>query len=118
MTSTDKKVRSVPDVECVVDHAQAGLRVLEGRWKLVIVYHLFRHPVLRFSELEKLIPGVTQKMLIQQLRALEADGVVARTAHPVVPPRVEYRLTEDGLGLRRAISALDQWTRSRSQPGL
>jgi DNA-binding HxlR family transcriptional regulator len=107
----------VPDVECVAGYAQAGLRVLEGRWKLVIVYQLFLHTVLRFSELEKLIPGVTQKMLIKQLRALEADGVVARIAHPVVPPRVEYRLTEDGLGLQQALEALDQWARARSQSG-
>ncbi|MEU5266171.1 helix-turn-helix domain-containing protein [Amycolatopsis sp. NPDC021455] len=112
MAGTGKKVSSPHDAACVVDHVQAGFRVLEGRWKLVIVYQLFRHTSLRFSELEKLIPAVTQKMLIQQLRALEADGVVARTAHPVVPPRVEYRLTEEGLGLREALNALNRWARA------
>ncbi|GHE66371.1 winged helix-turn-helix transcriptional regulator [Streptomyces capitiformicae] len=101
---------------CTVDYVQAGLRVLEGRWKLVIVSHLFRNSLLRFSELERLIPGITQKMLIQQLRALEADGVVERIAHPVVPPHVEYRLTPDGLGLEGALIALDDWARTRHQP--
>ncbi|MET8763558.1 helix-turn-helix domain-containing protein [Lentzea sp. NPDC004782] len=112
MAGTGKKVSSPHDAACVVDHVQAGLRVLEGRWKLAIVHQLFLHTSLRFSELEKLIPAVTQKMLIQQLRALEADGVVARTAHPVVPPRVEYRLTEEGLGLQEALNALNRWART------
>ena len=75
---------------------QAALKVLEGRWKLTILFELFGERTLRFSELERAIPGITQKMLIQQLRDLERDGIVARTVHPVVPPKVEYRLTPGG----------------------
>lgn len=70
---------------------------------------------LRFSQLERQIPEVTQKVLIQQLRSLEADGVIARVARPVVPPHVEYRLTDDGRRLRETLEALDRWTRARNQ---
>jgi len=73
---------------------ETALRLLEGRWKLVILFHLSGGKVRRFSELERAIPALTQKMLGQQLRhQLEADGIVTRTVHPQVPPKVEYRLT-------------------------
>jgi DNA-binding HxlR family transcriptional regulator len=73
---------------------EEAFRMLEGRWKMVIIFHLFARNVLHFSELEKAIPGVSQKMLIQQLRELERDGIVTRTVHPQVPPKVEYALTK------------------------
>src|ERR1700721_1287568 len=72
---------------------EAALRLLEGRWKLVILFHLFGGKVLRYSDLERAIPNITQKMLGQQLRQLESDGIVVRKAYPQVPPRVEYSLT-------------------------
>ena len=77
---------------------EAAFRMLEGRWKMVIIFHLFDRGTLRFSELERAIPGVSQKMLIQQLRELERDGIVGRTVYPQVPPKVEYGLTEWGQG--------------------
>jgi DNA-binding HxlR family transcriptional regulator len=89
------------------------LRVLEGRWKLVIIFHLFGGQVLRFSDLQRAIPDVSQKMLIQQLRALEADGMVERTVYPEVPPRVDYRLTEWGQALCPALDALLTWAGQR-----
>jgi hypothetical protein len=61
------------------------LRLLEGRWKLIILFHLFDGKVQRYSDFEKLIPGISQKMLAQQLRQLEADGIVARKVYPQVP---------------------------------
>lgn len=85
------------------------LRMLEGRWKLVILFHLFGGKVMRFSELERAIPGVSQKMLIQQLRQLEEHGIVARTVFPQVPPKVEYRLTPWGQDLCPALDALLAW---------
>jgi DNA-binding HxlR family transcriptional regulator len=88
---------------------QNALRILEGRWKLVILFQLFGGKVLRFSELERAIPGISQKMLIQQLRQLEKDGVVTRILHPEVPPRVEYRLTDWGQALCPALDALLIW---------
>jgi DNA-binding HxlR family transcriptional regulator len=67
------------------EDVEAALKMLEGRWKLVILFHLFGGKVLRFSDLERVIPSITQKMLGQQLRALEADGIVNRKSYPQVP---------------------------------
>lgn len=89
------------------------LQLLEGRWKLVILFHLFDGKVQRFSDLEKLIPGISQKMLAQQLRQLEADGIVARKLYPQVPPKVEYRLTDWGQALCPALDALLKWAEQR-----
>lgn len=86
------------------------LRVLEGKWKIVIVVQLFAAKApLRFSELERRVEGVNQKMLIQQLKELEKDGIVIRKAYPEVPPRVEYTLSNMGLALGPAIEALVDW---------
>jgi DNA-binding HxlR family transcriptional regulator len=72
---------------------------------------------LRLSELERAIPGITQKMLIQQLRSLERDGVVSRLVHPVVPPKVEYSLTPRGQDLCPALDELLYWAqRWKGQP--
>ena len=92
---------------------EAALRLLEGRWKLVILFHLFGGRVMRFSELEKAIPAITQKMLGQQLRRMEADGIVVRTAYPQVPPKVDYRLTEWGQSLCPALDAILKWADKR-----
>ena len=64
-------------------------KVLKGRWKLIFLFYLFRDGTLSLSELEPAIPGIAQKMLIQQLRSLEQHGVVSRLVHRVVPPKVE-----------------------------
>jgi DNA-binding HxlR family transcriptional regulator len=74
---------------------------------------LFSMDVLRFSELERSIEGVTQKMLIQQLKELEKDGLVRRVVYPRVPPKVEYSLTEVGQALAPAITALMEWAELR-----
>lgn len=87
--------------------------MLEGRWKMVIIFHLFDRGVLRFSELERSIPGVSQKMLIQQLRDLEQNGIVARKVYPQVPPKVEYELTEWGQAMCPALDALLEWAHQR-----
>ena len=82
---------------------------LEGRWKLVILFHFFGGKVLRFSDLERAIPAISQKMLIQQLRQMEADGIVRRIVHHQVPPKVEYCLTTWGQDLCPALDALLKW---------
>ena len=89
------------------------LRMLEGRWKMVIIFHLFARGTLRFSELEKAIPGISQKMLIQQLRDLERDGIVRRTVYPQVPPKVEYDLTDWGQAMCPALDSLLEWAAAR-----
>lgn len=116
MASTDKKVGYSPtgkleDVtpDMAATGVDAAFRMLEGRWKMVIVFHLFAREVLRFSELERAIPGVSQKMLIQQLRDLEGDGIVERTIYPQVPPKVEYRLTTWGQAMCPALDMLLEW---------
>jgi DNA-binding HxlR family transcriptional regulator len=95
---------------------EAALRMLEGRWKMVIIFHLFDKSVLRFSELERAIEGVSQKMLIQQLRELERDGIVERQVYPQVPPKVEYRLTQWGQALCPALDSLLEWAALRMGP--
>ena len=95
------------------DAAEEAFKLLEGRWKMMIVFHLFDKACMRFSELERAIPLVSQKMLIQQLRDLESKGIVTRTIYQEVPPRVEYSLTELGLALRPALRELVQWSNLR-----
>jgi len=83
--------------------------MLEGRWKLLILFHLFGGKMLRFSDLERAIPAISQKMLIQQLRQMEKDGIVRRLVYHQVPPKVEYGLTEWGQALCPALDALLTW---------
>jgi DNA-binding HxlR family transcriptional regulator len=114
MTRTHGKVRYLPKSKGYTpakhaEGAEQALKVLEGRWKMIIIFHLCSKSVLLFSELERAIPVVSQKMLIQQLRELERDGVVRRTVHPQVPPKVEYDLTELGRALCPALDALLEW---------
>ena len=90
-----------------------ALKFLEGRWKLLILFQLFGGQVVRFSQLERGVVGITQKMLSQQLRQLEKDGLVKRTAYNEVPPRVEYSLTEWGQALCPALDALLTWASKR-----
>lgn len=88
---------------------ESAFRMLEGRWKMVIIFHLFARGVLRFSELERAIPAVSQKMLIQQLRELERDGIIDRTIYPQVPPKVEYALTKWGQAMCPALNEILEW---------
>ena len=92
-----------------------ALKILEGRWKLAILFQLFGGKVLRFSDLERAISTISQKMLIQQLRQLEADGIVWRIVHQQVPPKVEYGLTEWGQALCPALDALLKWAALRGR---
>ena len=85
------------------------MRVFEGRWKFVILFHLFGGNVRRFSELRRAIPAVSEKMLIQQLRQMERDGIVRRFVHHQVPPKVDYSLTDWGQALCPALDALLKW---------
>ncbi|WP_332238955.1 winged helix-turn-helix transcriptional regulator [Sporolactobacillus sp. KGMB 08714] len=87
---------------------EVTLSVIGGKWKGVILYHLQSKP-LRFNELRRLIPDVTQRMLTLQLRELEEDGVIHREVYPVVPPKVEYSLTDFGSTLSPVILSIRQW---------
>lgn len=124
MASTDKKVGYLPaskrpdyTPETAATGVEGALQMLEGRWKMTILFHLFGGTLLRFSDLERAIPAISQKMLIQQLRKLETDGIVRRIVHHQVPPKVEYGLTEWGQALCPALDALLLWAEQRPAPG-
>jgi DNA-binding HxlR family transcriptional regulator len=117
MARTDDKVQYTPESKpCTPEEASEALRILEGKWKLFIIFRLFEEPTVRFSELHRRVPGVSQKMLIQQLRDLEHVGVVKRTIYPEVPPKVEYSLTESGKGLYPVLDELLKWWKSYGRP--
>jgi DNA-binding HxlR family transcriptional regulator len=86
----------------------ATVSIIGGKWKPIILWILFQG-TRRFSELKKNIPTITQKMLTQQLRDLERDGIVHREVYPVVPPQVEYSLTEKGYTIAPILQAMEKW---------
>ena len=88
--------------------AELALKVIQGRWKLLILRELV-DGVRRFSDLQRALDGVSQKVLTAQLRDLETDGVVHRTVYPEVPPRVEYALTDLGVALLPVLDGLHAW---------
>ena len=90
--------------------AERALKVIGGRWKVFVLYHLFTGPQ-RLSELRRLIPEVSQKVLVQQLREMEEHGIVDREIFAEVPPRVVYTATKLGLSLRPILTALCTWGR-------
>jgi DNA-binding HxlR family transcriptional regulator len=117
MTRTHEEVRGLPASKhgaWTALTAPGGVKdaigVFEARWKLEILFQLFGGKVRRFSDLERAIEGVSQKMLAQQLRQLERDGVVERTVHAEIPPRVEYKLTAWGQSLCPVLDALLRWS--------
>lgn len=93
------------NIKCPVETA---VEVLSGKWKILILWYL-RKEKKRFNELEKMLPNTTQKMLIQKLRELEKDEIIQRTVYPVVPPKVEYSLTEYGKTLLPILKLLYGW---------
>ena len=95
----------VPGFSCGLD---ATLRVIAGKWKPLIIYFLIQGPN-RYGELKRAVRGVSDKMLIQQLKELEADGIVTRNDYREVPPRVDYTLTPLGHSLAEALTPLCDW---------
>lgn len=87
---------------------EAALEQIAGKWKGLIIYHLMAG-TLRFNEMARRVGNVTQRSLTKQLRELEADGIVHRKVFAVVPPRVDYSLTDKGRDLQEVILALRQW---------
>lgn len=100
MTGIVKRLPALP--------VERALKVIGGRWRAVILYHLFDGPR-RLSELKRLVPDISQKMLIQQLREMEERGLVSREIFRQVPPRVDYSATPLGLSLEPVLLALCEW---------
>jgi DNA-binding HxlR family transcriptional regulator len=88
---------------------EATLAVVGGKWKALILFHLFDGGTLRFAELRNKIPDISERMLVKQLRELEADSVVEREVFAEVPPRVEYSLTSYGRTLKPVSDAMCKW---------
>lgn len=95
------------EISCPVE---TTLQLIGGKYKAIILWHLIDQ-TLRYSELHRKIPKATDKMLAQQLRELENDGLITRTVYPVVPPKTEYNLTEFGESLIPVLDAMCNWGR-------
>ena len=94
---------------------EATINLLDGKWKSMILWHLFSDGILRFNEIKKRIPNVTQRMLTNQLRELEDDNILQRVVYAEIPPRVEYTLTELGFSLLPVIEVMEQWGSSQME---
>lgn len=105
-TST-QRLNEMQMTECPVSYT---INMIGGRWKTIILYHLRNEP-LRFGQLKKMIPAITEKMLAQQLKQLETDRLIVREAKEIVPPHVEYYLSESGKTLLPILSSMADWGR-------
>lgn len=88
---------------------ELALSLVGGKWKLMIIWELLQGKALRLSELEKAIPNAHQRILINQLKQLESDGLLIRTIYPVMPPKVDYKLTELGESLKPLAEEIYKW---------
>lgn len=105
MTELTKRLPALP--------AERALKVISGRWKAIILYNLFDGPK-RLSNLQRLMPEITQKVLIQQLREMEEHGLLSRSIFRQVPPRVDYAATPLGLSLEPVLVSLCEWGRKHA----
>jgi len=90
---------------------EVTIELIGGKYKSLILFNLI-HGTMRFSELNRMVPQATQKMLTQQLRDMEKDGLVTRTVYPVIPPKVEYSLSEFGRSIIPVLDAMCDWGRA------
>jgi DNA-binding HxlR family transcriptional regulator len=88
---------------------------MAGKWKPRILWKLYRYQTMRFGQFKRMLPDITDKMLTQQLRELEADGLITRRVYPVVPPKVEYTLSTFGKTLEPVIAAIATWGETHEQ---
>ena|ERR1700730_40807 len=93
-------------IDCKFDTV---IEILVGKWKPIILFHLFSKGTMRFSELQKAMPDITKKMLTQQLRELEYHNIVHREIYRQIPPKVEYSITEYGKGMKTVLQAMHDW---------
>ncbi|MEE4569889.1 helix-turn-helix domain-containing protein [Paenibacillus polymyxa] len=91
---------------CPVEFA---VSLIGGKWKLLILYQLMTHQTIRFNELQKMLTPITHRTLTRQLRELEDSGLINRVTYPIVPPKVEYSLSEKGKSLTTILSQLEDW---------
>lgn len=94
------------DFDCSIGFA---MTVIGSKWRSIILWHIIRSDALRYSDLKKSIPRISHKILSQELKALEADGLIERTQYPTVPPKVEYSATKRGKTLERVLTEICNW---------
>ena len=109
-----RKQRHTAYTNCPVE---ATLDIIGGKWKSIILFRILEE-TRRFNELRRLVPKLTQRMLTNQLRELERDGLIARKVYAQVPPKVEYSITDLGKTLEPVLLALKQWSEEHMKPRL
>ncbi|QQK81763.1 helix-turn-helix transcriptional regulator [Salicibibacter cibi] len=90
-------------------HVEEALEIVVGKWKPIILLNLLKYGTLRFNELKRSVPNITQKMLTKHLRELEEEDIITRMVYPQVPPKVEYSITEYGRSLEPILEAMHEW---------
>jgi len=105
MKISEKKYQNADECPITIFMDKIG-----GKWKPVIIWLLLKNGTMRFSELDKAIKGITQKMLSQQLKNLEGEKIISRISYPVIPPKVEYSLTDKGLTLSVLLEGIMNWS--------
>jgi DNA-binding HxlR family transcriptional regulator len=105
-TSTNSINETYLNSECGMAYF---LSVIGGRWKLSILGFLLQSEKLRYSELKRKLVGISERMLVAQLKELEDNGLIQRIVYPQVPPKVEYRLTKIGYSLEKILTAMSEW---------
>jgi DNA-binding HxlR family transcriptional regulator len=111
---TIEKVRKISTGDSCADNSceiRDTFLIIGGKWKSMILYYLVSEGMVRFNQLKRAVSGISQKMLTQQLRELERDGLIRRRVFPENPPHVEYSMTELGLSLGPIYQAVHQWER-------
>lgn len=106
MQIDDIKVDENGKLDCCLEQT---LSMIGGKWKLVILWHLASQEVLRYSQLRRLLPGITHKMLSQKLKELEKDGLINRVQYNEMPPKVEYSTTEKGQSVKPILEEMHKW---------
>ena len=100
------------NIECPAERA---IYFLGGKWKIRILFYLFNNKIVRFNKLKKELKTITQQMLSKQLKELEIDGIIKREVHQVVPPKVEYSLTEFGLSVIPILKSFSDWNKKNTK---
>ena len=95
--------------------AERAIYFLGGKWKIRILFTLFNNKTVRFNEIKRVLKTITQQMLSKQLKELETDGIVNRKVHQVVPPKVEYSLTEFGLSVIPILRSFSDWNKRNTR---
>lgn len=106
MKKVEKKYQEATECPITIFMTEIG-----GKWKPVIIWLLLLRVVMRFNELNQAIAGISQKVLSKQLKDLERLGIITRKSYPVIPPKVEYRLTEKGKSIEPILTNIMQWTK-------